>query len=566
MTPRQSVTPRAAGLALSVGLVTLVTAATLFGTLLIPQSAGLGIWAVWIATVIALAAGVYFAVRDVTRLANENAALASIPAVGTIEVFERAVGGDGGPFADTLAADRVKRVAQAHALGTTADAMRATFRADSVSRAATIGTVTRYLASTLLLLSVIGTFAGMKAALPGLYEAVQQSSATQNPARPSGADINGQNIHDALKHVADAFGANFLALVGALALSVMSFGAIVDRRRTLVALERVSEQRLYPLLRSQREIVAQAFVDQLKESLTDVGTVASQLRGLREAIDRFDSGTTRAIEAFQSTLNKEIRTEFLTAHRDIATRVGSVLPTLSRIASAAETSAVAYQGLVEGVRERDLGLREASETLRQASSEATSSITGVVGPLLDLATGVASATTEATRAFGLLENQTRAAADATTDLHDSTAQNLLASKHLAAQALGISETQQALRAAIDDFRAGMDESFAGIERILQDRELSVTVRQAAEAQATVATEIRELVALLRATAEAAQPSPTNGGRTGSVTADAEVQPAPPVFGADGPHTYADSQPHVGTFVDETPRARTSLFGRLFGRD
>src|SRR5262245_10573793 len=127
MTPPHSVKTRAAGLSLSVGLVTLVTAATLFGTLLIPQSAGLGIWAVWVATVIALAAGVYFAVRDVTRLAIENAALDSIPAVGTIEAFERAVTGDGGRFAETLAADRIKRVAQAQALGTTADAMRASF-------------------------------------------------------------------------------------------------------------------------------------------------------------------------------------------------------------------------------------------------------------------------------------------------------------------------------------------------------------------------------------------------------------------------------------------------------
>jgi hypothetical protein len=603
----------------------------LFGALLVPQAAGRGIWAVWVATVIGLVVGLWFAVRDVRRLAKENAALDSVPSVGTIETYMQALNPKDGHLAGTLVAERVSRVAQAQALGATADAMRGSFRLDSASRAATIGTVTRYLASTLLLLSVIGTFAGMKAALPGLYEAVRQSSPTTTVDRASAVDIDGQNIHDALKHVADAFGANFLALVGALALSIMSFGATTDRRRTLVRLEKVSEQRLYPLLRSQRELVAQAFVDQLKESLTDVGTVASQLRGLREAIDRFDSGTTRAIEAFQSTLNKEIRTEFLTAHRDIANRVGSVIPTLTRIATAAETSAVAYQGLVEGVRERDAGLREASEALREATSEATSNITVLVPPLRELTSSVSAAAGEERRVLALLEDQTRlvneslhaagiatqtaahlanssattldrmdrgisaivdlaaqsgstlkeiavqatqlerSAADSMVTLQSSIEGNSTVSKDLAARASELAESNRALRSLIDDFRTGMAGSFASIERVVKDRDLHETVRLTAEAQTQVASEVRELVTLLRSVAETTQPSNGNGARKAPLATDAEVPTPRPVFSADYPQSYQESRPGVGgprqdAEADVRARPRPSLIGRLFGRD
>jgi hypothetical protein len=417
MTQPHLTKPNAARAALGLGFVILLAAGALFRTLLIPFEAGPGIWAVWGATVVSLVVGIFFAIRDVWRLARESNAIHKLPLLGTIEDYQTTVSNEKGPFANTLVADRVQRVAQSRELGATADAMRASFRSDAASRATTVGAITRYLASTLLLLSVIGTFAGMKAALPGLYSAVQQSSPVgRAAARPASTrvDINGQNIHDALKHVADAFGANFLALVGALVLSIVSFGATVDRRRVLANLELVSEQRLFRLLHSERQLVAQAFVDQLKESLTDVGTIATQIGELREAISHFTDGTTTAIETFQSSLNGQIRAEFLTAHKGIAEQVSKVVPELTRIADASHTTSLAYGGLVQGLRERDVGLATASETLRTVSvdasvqlADASLQLKGAIGPLGDLAAGITRATTEAHGLLGLIAAQSQ---------------------------------------------------------------------------------------------------------------------------------------------------------------
>ena len=547
MTLPHTTKPRAAATAFGVGFITLIASGALFQSLLVPFGAARGIWAVWGATVLCLVLGIFFGLRDVRRLARESAAIQKLPLVGSIADYEEIVGKEDGPFKNTLVADRVRRVAQAKAAGATADAMRASFRADSASRAAAIGATTRYLASTLLLLSVIGTFAGMKAALPGLYAAVQQPSLAApagTPANSPRVDIDGQNIHDALKHVADAFGANFLALVGALGLSVISFGATVDRRRVLVSLERVSDQRLHRLLHSERQLVAQAFVDQLKDSLQDVGTIATQIGGLRQAIRDFTGGTTTAIETFQSSLNGQIRAEFLQAHRDIAEQVSHVVPELTRIANASHTTAVAYEGLVQGLRERDLGLQTASTTLRQASEEASSLIRDAIEPLGNLATGITGATNEAKQVLNLVLEQTqlvngalraadaaaatadrlattstatidhlhrgadsiveltansgvallnmsaqgsrleRAATDASTDLRKVAEHAAATSENLAAQGLALSESHNALRTVIDDLRMGIKESFIETERRSKDRDL-----QAAEHTAAASREL-----------------------------------------------------------------------------
>ena len=633
MTQPHTREPRAAATAFGLGFITLIASGALFQSLLVPFGAGQGIWAVWGATVLCLVMGIFFGLRDVRRLARESAVIQKLPLIGSIADYEETVGKEDGPFKNTLVADRVGRVAQAKAAGATADAMRASFRADSASRAAAIGATTRYLASTLLLLSVIGTFAGMKAALPGLYAAVQQPSLATpagTPANSPRVDIDGQNIHEALRHVADAFGANFLALVGALVLSVISFGATVDRRRVLVNLERVSEQRLHRLLHSERQLVAQAFVDQLKESLQDVGTIATQIGGLRQAIRDFTGGTTTAIETFQSSLNGQIRAEFLQAHKDIADQVSHVVPELTRIANASHTTAVAYEGLVQGLRERDLGLQTASATLRKASDEVSSRMRDVIEPLGNLATGITGATNEAKQALSLVREQTqlvngalraadaaaatadrlartstatidhlnrgtdsiveltansgvallnisaqgsrleRAATVTSTDLCTVAEHAAAASKDLAAHGLALNESHVALRAAIDDLRTATKEAFLEIERRSKDHDLYAAVQAAADAQTQVVTEIRDLVTVLR-NREVAPSTSGNGTRRPVGTPDSEVQPARPVYEPAQPQTYNGSRVRaVEAQFENTPaaprRARPSLFGFWKGRD
>ena len=103
-------------------------------------------------------------------------------------------------------------------------------------------------------------------------------------------------LPDLLSGVADAFGANFLALIGAFSLAVMSFGATVDRRRLLVDLDRVLDEDLFSVIASGTD--AQAFellLGNLREGIHEIATVGEGLGDLRGAIANFQSTLGHAI-------------------------------------------------------------------------------------------------------------------------------------------------------------------------------------------------------------------------------------------------------------------------------
>jgi hypothetical protein len=100
-------------------------------------------------------------------------------------------------------------------------------------RTAAYGAFARYASSLLLLLAVLGTFAGVKTALPELITAIGSNT----------NDTTG--LVNALSAVASAFGGNALALVGAVAVGLMAQGLSLGRRNLLERLELVSAEYLY---------------------------------------------------------------------------------------------------------------------------------------------------------------------------------------------------------------------------------------------------------------------------------------------------------------------------------
>src|SRR5688500_14633345 len=132
----------------------------------------------------------------------------------------------------TLVDDRVRRVHAAMASSGSATVSPENLKAIAVDRTARYGSFARYASSLLLLLAVLGTFAGVKTALPALIGSLGMTSDTSTLIGP-------------LTAVASAFGGNALALVGAIAIGLMAQGIGFGRRNLLERLELVSAEYIY---------------------------------------------------------------------------------------------------------------------------------------------------------------------------------------------------------------------------------------------------------------------------------------------------------------------------------
>jgi hypothetical protein len=120
-----------------------------------------------------------------------------------------------GARVETLADDRVRRVLHARSTPGSAHVSSDELRAVAEKRTAQYGSFARYSASLLLLLAVLGTFAGVKTALPGLIEALRTAGEAGNSMDP---------LVGPLQAIAGAFGGNALALVGAIAVGFAAQG------------------------------------------------------------------------------------------------------------------------------------------------------------------------------------------------------------------------------------------------------------------------------------------------------------------------------------------------------
>src|SRR5690606_38195676 len=257
----------AAGLALTLGAA---TAASL-GARLLPAADDAAVTLVWRVSVLVLLAGITWSLVELLGLAREYRWLAAMKRRSSID---RLLRGDALPRPRAVWRGRcMARLGRAEA-AVPAD-LRASLRAEAQAASAAIGSATRFFASLLLLLAVLGTFAGMKAALPRLTAAI----------RPDAAEVDPASIQQALAGIAAAFGANFLALLGAVILAVLAFGLAAERRHLLAALEHVSERYLYPLLPAGSDVSAlQRAVQDMRLSANAVELVGDGVRDLQSTI------------------------------------------------------------------------------------------------------------------------------------------------------------------------------------------------------------------------------------------------------------------------------------------
>ncbi|HSU17490.1 hypothetical protein [Longimicrobium sp.] len=271
---------------------------------------------------------------------------------------DREYNAEAGGRVETLMDDRVRRIlekARDPYLRVSPDELRGI----AETRTARYGVFARYASSLLLLLAVLGTFAGVKTALPGLIDAVSQTGGAQ----PGGADIAAP-----LRAVADAFGGNALALVGAIAVGLMAQGLATGRRNLLERLELVSTEFLYGGLHGGGS------VDPLTEAVRELRETAASVRDTGRAIEGLESGMNGLSESFHEAFERlNERLVELTAQQDEALheKTGSELRELQRrvgtLAEMVEGVARAYHGIVDTVQERSQASEQAIDLMRQSA-------------------------------------------------------------------------------------------------------------------------------------------------------------------------------------------------------
>jgi flagellar hook-basal body complex protein FliE len=382
--------PALLALGCGLGLFIFVAASLGRGHLQLQPGVGPALQVIWWLSLVLLFLGAIAAAWDVAWLRREWRALteARQKAQGGITVLKEADWNSA-----SLVSDRVRAVLAQSDSHSGRD-IAASLRLDATSRTAAVGTVPRFVGSLLLLLSVLGTFAGMRTAVPLLVDALSAAATagTTTPVRGMG------DVGEALGPVADAFGANFLALLGSFAMGIVAFGAIAERRHFLRNLERVSGSLLYPLLPAGADATElQKAVEEMRRSVSSVADVGSSIRELHGSIRSFEGALVNAIDDLRTSFSNSLQRQSVTIQQQLTTTVGNVATAIDEVSTALSLTAASYEGLVKGLEERDLGLRNATEALKETGRQMARDLEHAAGGLVAASTAI-SQTSEAAAA------------------------------------------------------------------------------------------------------------------------------------------------------------------------
>lgn len=281
----------------------------------------------------------------------------------------KAINGDVNPpshmghAVETLIDDRVRRIRRASLDGEVTGVSPVELRVIADARTERLGSFARYASSLLLLLAVLGTFAGVKTALPGLIDAFS-----------SGVAGSTASLADPLRAVSDAFGANAFALIGAIAVGLMANGVAQGRRNMLERLELVSAEHIYRDELSQANSPVEAAMVALNRSAQELHESSGALLGIQSGLDLLSEEFRRGLETLEqhlievaSTHEAELFDRNSRAMEELQNRVADLTDSVS-------ANAKIYAGLVDAVGERSAESREAIEQLRKANGLLSTSL------------------------------------------------------------------------------------------------------------------------------------------------------------------------------------------------
>lgn len=261
---------------------------------------------------------------------------------------------------ETLVDDRVRRVFEAAQAGGATHVPVDELRGIAEKRTARLGGFARFASSLLLLLAVLGTFAGVKTALPSLIDAISATGGT-------GAANVQTGLVAPLRAVADAFGGNALALVGAIAVGLMAQGLAAGRRNLLERLELVSAEYIYDRRRSGSADPLRVAVEALAETAGEVRDATQSLSGIEGELQGMGDAFREAFDALNQRLTDIVVQQDNLLHQ----RTSETLEQLGRqvvaLAGVVDANTRCYTGIVDRVGERTAESREALQRMEQAN-------------------------------------------------------------------------------------------------------------------------------------------------------------------------------------------------------
>jgi hypothetical protein len=267
---------------------------------------------------------------------------------------------------ESLLDDRVRRVLAARMSGSASVSVEE-LRNVAEKRSSQFGSFARYASSLLLLLAVLGTFAGVKTALPWLVQAV--SSSTSDTAA----------LSQPLQAIAAAFGGNALALVGAIAVGLMAQGVAFGRQNMLERLELVSAEFVYGNETANASDPMQAAIQALSRTSNEFQSASGALLGIEAGLN--DLG-----DQFQASLNGLGDRLGDIANRqetNLYDKTGATLEALQlrvgELTKSVEANAHAYAGLVASIRDRTEETRAAIGHMENANVQLARGIEGLLG-------------------------------------------------------------------------------------------------------------------------------------------------------------------------------------------
>ena len=290
---------------------------------------------------------------------------------------------------ETLVDDRVRRVHQARTEGGGSHMPVEELRGIAEARTARYGHEARFASSLLLLLAVLGTFAGVKTALPSLIDAI---GATE------GAGAGTRSIVDPLRAVADAFGGNALALVGAIAVGLMAQGLAVGRRSLLERLELASAEYIYDNRRTSSADPLIAAVETLSLTATEVHNASTAFLGIEGSLEALGDSFRTAFASLNDTLSDVMRQQDEMLHQKTSQALEELQSRVVALAGAVDANTRSYQGLVDRVGERASESREAVQQMQAASESLGRALQGI----LQLGTVSATASARLEEGIGVM--------------------------------------------------------------------------------------------------------------------------------------------------------------------
>jgi hypothetical protein len=271
---------------------------------------------------------------------------------------------------ETLVDDRVRRVHES-AMGSGTHMPVEELRGIAETRTARFGHVARFASSLLLLLAVLGTFAGVKTALPSLIAAIGAAEELATAAE-------GTSIVGPLQAVADAFGGNALALVGAIAVGLMAQGLSVGRRSLLERLELASAEYIYNNRRATNADPLIAAVETLSATAGEVHNASTAFLGIEGSLEALGDSFRVAFGSLNDKLADVMAQQDEQLHKRTSQSLENLEAKVALLTEAVQSNSRYYQGLVHRIDERTRESGQAVETMQHASESLTQALKGIL--------------------------------------------------------------------------------------------------------------------------------------------------------------------------------------------